>query len=101
MPSHSESNRKWLHKEIGSYFKAARVGSGVTQLEISKELGVTPQYICNYEAGSAGFGGDLVRGFIKHYKLSVNKVLEDLAKVQKMYLEAEIKGLSLKKSKLR
>lgn len=101
MPSHSESNRKWLHKEIGSYFKAARIEAGVTQLEVSQELNVTPQYICNYENGAAGFGGDLIRGFIKHYKMSVNSVLEDLAQVQKMYLEAEIKGLSLKKSKLR
>lgn len=101
MPSHSESNRKWLHKEIGTYFRTARLDAGVTQLKISQELGVTPQYICNYENGAAGFGSDLVRGFIKHYKLSANTVLEDLAKVQKKYLEAEIKGLLLKSSKQR
>lgn len=97
MPSHSESNRKWLHSEIGTYFKVARIEAGLTQLEISRALDVTPQYICNYENGAAGFASDLVRHFIKHYKLSVSTVLEDLAKVQKKYLEAELKGLVLKK----
>lgn len=96
----NENNKKWLHGELGAYFKTARLNAGLTQLEIAEHLSVTPQYICNYENGAAGFGGDLVRGFIKHYKLSANTVIEDLAKIQKKYLEAEIKGSSvLKKAK--
>lgn len=101
MPVQYDTNKKWLHKELGAYFKEARQKAGLTQLEISQHLSVTPQYICNYENGAAGFGGDLVRGFVKHYKLSPNAVLEDLAKIQKKYLEAEIKGTPLKKTKSR
>lgn len=92
-----ENNKKWLHSELGAYFKTARLEAGLTQLEIAQHLSVTPQYICNYENGAAGFGGDLVRGFVKHYKLSANTVIEDLAKIQKRYLEAEIKGSTIHK----
>ncbi len=93
----NDNNKKWLHSELGTYFKAARLKAGLTQLEIAEHLGVTPQYICNYENGAAGFGGDVVRGFVKHYKLSANTVVEDLAKIQKRYLEAELKGSSISK----
>lgn len=92
-------NKKWLHKELGHYFKEARTQANVTQQEIATLLKVTPQYICNYENGSAGFGSDLIRGFIKHYRLSTNTVLEDISKIQKKYLEAELKGISIKNSK--
>ncbi len=100
MLANKDPNKKWLHSELGTYFKAARLKAGVTQLEIAQVLKVTPQYICNYESGAAGFGSDLIRGFIKHYKLSANAVLEDVSKIQKKYLEAEIKGNTLKAKKL-
>lgn len=99
MSEKNDTNRKWLHSEIGTYFKNARAKAGLTQLEIAQHLKVTPQYICNYENGAAGFGSDLVRGFIKYYKLSTSVVLEDLTKIQRKYLEAELKGTSIKRSK--
>lgn len=91
-----ELNRKWLRKEIGNYFKEARIKANVTQLEIARLLKVTPQYICNYESGAAGFGGDLLKGFIKHYNLSTKSVLNDLTTIQRKYLEAELCGQKLK-----
>lgn len=99
MFTNKDNNKKWLHSELGQYFKSARVKAGVTQLEIAQALKVTPQYICNYENGAAGFGSDLVRGFIKYYKMSANNVLEDISKIQRKYLEAELKGTFIKKPK--
>lgn len=99
MLSGKDANKKWLHSKLGTYFKEARLKAGVTQLEIAKHLSVTPQYICNYENGAAGFGSELVRGFIKHYKLSTNAVIDDISKIQRKYLEAELKGTSLKNKK--
>lgn len=99
MLNNKDKNKKWLHTELGRYFKQARLKANVTQLEIADHLKVTPQYICNYENGAAGFGADLVRGFIKHYGMSTTTVLEDISKLQKKYLEAEIKGTTIKATK--
>lgn len=101
MPNGKNINRQWLHSQIGNYFKNARLKANITQLEISTHLNVTPQYICNYESGAAGISHDLIRGFIKHYRLSPNVVLEDLSKIQKKFLESEIKGTLITKSKKR
>jgi transcriptional regulator with XRE-family HTH domain len=97
--NNKHANRQWLHTQLGSYFKNARMNANITQLEIASLLKVTPQYICNYENGAAGFGSDLIRGFIKYYNLSANVVLEDISFIQKKYLESEIKGKTIKKSK--
>lgn len=94
-----DRNRRWLHAEVGAYFKAARIKAGVTQLEIAGHLKVTPQYICNYESGAAGFGNELVRAFVTYYKMSSNAVVDDISKLHKKYLEAEIKGSTIKKAK--
>lgn len=99
MTLNRDKNRKWLHAEVGAYFKAARLKAGVTQLEIAEHLNVTPQYICNYENGAAGFGNDLVRAFVQYYKMSANMVVEDISKLQRKYLEAELKGSKMKKTK--
>jgi|GEM_PF-792835 len=93
----SKKNRQKMFKKLGQYFSEARKSAGVSQLEVSSELGFSsPQHISNIERGLASPNFDIIRKLIKIYVLSEARVIEDMANIQKEFLRSEIRGVEYK-----
>lgn len=56
---------------IGEKIKFYRLGSGLTQRELEKELGVSPQYISNIEQGKRGPSLDMQVKLCQYFRISM------------------------------
>ncbi|HWT74551.1 MAG TPA: helix-turn-helix transcriptional regulator [Mobilitalea sp.] len=62
------------NKEIGAKIKAARLEKGLTQQDLAKIVGVTPESISYYEAGKKFPGFDRLKTICRVLGLSVDSL---------------------------
>jgi len=91
----NQKNRKWLFKTVGVYFKKARETKNISQNEAGRALGLSGQYVSNFERGITRPSNGVIRKLIKMYSLSTTEVVEDLSTFQRTHLAAELKGTRL------
>lgn len=65
------------HEDLGEYLQRAREAKGLTQREVSLELGYSsPQFISNFERGISAPPVRRLRVLIKRYGISQTKVVQ-------------------------
>jgi len=76
--------RKGNHRIIGAYLRAKREEKGLSQLEVSRQLGYSSsQFVSNFERGLCGPSWKALRELIEIYDMSEREIVEFLMKMQK------------------
>ncbi|MES2768743.1 MAG: helix-turn-helix transcriptional regulator [Bdellovibrionota bacterium] len=74
-------------KEFGLYLRSLRKKRKISQSELGRQLGTTPQFICNWERGVSGPSFDTLVLVSKIFKVSEKEILKRLLNYQmKLYI---------------
>lgn len=66
-----------LHGPLGSYLKAKRIGCGLTQHDVSHELGyTTPQFVSNFERGLCSPPLSALAVIVQLYKIDAEELID-------------------------
>lgn len=71
---------KRVNKRLNQYLQQCRIKSKLTQLDVGKALGHTPQYICNFENGHCVPADDVVAFYINHCGAELAEVTDLILK---------------------
>lgn len=96
----TEHTKKNVRREIGKYFRRSRMSSGLSQKETALKVGITPQYLSNFENGRSTLSLDFIKKLISLYKISSENVIQTYLQITKHALEEDFKIIKSKKSKL-
>lgn len=64
--------------EIAQRIKAARISKGLTQADVARSLGLTPQAISNFERGKNRISNENLRALCELYDISADIVLDNM-----------------------
>lgn len=85
---------------VSEYLRDARVKSGLSQADLSEQLGYTsPQIVSNWERGLCGAPLDKLYDLSDILKLKRNELLDLLLSEQEALLRSKIHGQKKSKSK--
>ncbi len=69
--------KKKIHQNVGRYFRAKRIKSGLSQEEVVKSLGYTSiQIVSNWERGICSPPSRILKSLMKLYKIDKKEYLE-------------------------
>jgi transcriptional regulator with XRE-family HTH domain len=86
-------------KTLNDYLRQKRVDSGLSQLDVARELGYSsPQFVSNWERGLVSPPLETIAVLIDLYKISSTEVVSKILEETRDYLESNL-GRKSKKSK--
>jgi transcriptional regulator with XRE-family HTH domain len=86
-------------KTLNEYLREKRVDSGLSQLDVARELGYSsPQFVSNWERGLVSPPLETIAVLIDLYKISSSEVVSKILEETRDYLESNL-GRKSKKSK--
>lgn len=86
-----------MHKPLGSYLKARRIAAGLTQHDVSTELGYsTPQFVSNFERGLCSPPLNALPTLVKLYGMDPEELVQLILRYQEQILR---QALSLEKKR--
>ena len=84
--------KEFLHKNLGTYLKAKRQESGLTQQEVADKLGYsTAQFISNFERGLCSPPLNNLKTIIGLYDIAVDEIMDLILKEQEHILRRALK----------
>lgn len=88
--SAKKEERKLRRSTVGALLKAARINSGITQLEIAKKLGYSsPQFVSNWERGESLPPMDHFPKLANLLGISSKELIDCIHHYQESYLSLE------------
>lgn len=63
---------------VGTLIKEARLAKNLSQVRLAKKLGITSQYIANFERGSSNPSPKLIKKISKALRISTSVLIESL-----------------------
>ena len=82
-----------LHRPLGSYLKAKRLASGLTQHDVSSELGyTTPQFVSNFERGLCSPPLSALSVLVQLYKIDAEELIEMIVRHEEHLLRHSLLG---------
>lgn len=82
-----------LHRPLGNYLKAKRIASGLTQHDVSSELGyTTPQFVSNFERGLCSPPLNALSVLVQLYKIDAEELITMIVRHEEQLLRQAIMG---------
>lgn len=91
-----------IFKELGNYLRDHRVRAGLSQMQVSRELGYsTSQFLSNCERGISSLPLEKLPILVKLYRLRKKDLIDFILRAQKNYLERQFSSNDFGRRKLR
>ncbi|MCC6138896.1 MAG: helix-turn-helix transcriptional regulator [Bdellovibrionaceae bacterium] len=87
----SEASKKTVRREMGRYFKKCRKGAKLSQVEVGLELGISPQYLSNFENGRSTLSFQHVKRLVVLYSIGIDALVRVYLLIVKQVLESDYK----------
>jgi transcriptional regulator with XRE-family HTH domain len=76
-----------MHKPLGSYLKARRIAAGLTQHDVSSQLGYsTPQFVSNFERGLCSPPLNALPVLVRLYEMNPEELIDLILRYQEQIL---------------